>query len=635
MGEHSVTVAKTHEEAGLFMDVLLKDLEALDYMIKHGLIESDVQRIGAEQEIHLVNSSYRPAPIIMEFLKRLDDEHFTTEHASFNSEINVEPLPFTNDCLSRIESQLKELLNKAREVLKELDSDLIYTGILPTISRHDLRDENLTPVPRYSLLASLYDAIRGEPFSIRIEGTDQLITRVDSTIFEGSNTSFQIHLQVNAETFSKVYNWAQLISGPILSACTNSPLFLGRRLWRETRIALFEQAIDTRKITKNITDKTPRVFFGKKWLEDGPLEIFREDIARHRVILHGPIHEDALEELKEGRIPKLAALKIHNGTVYRWNRPCYGITSGKPHLRIENRYLPAGPSLVDQTANAALWLGLMNGMSPEYYNIPSLIDFDKAKSNFIKAAKLGLGAQFTWVNGKKVTASQLLIKELLPIAEYGLKKAAVEPKDIQKYLNIVRRRISTGITGSQWILNSFNELQKKHDQGETLVAITGATIKNQRDNLPVHKWPIPSISDAGSWKNRYWLIGQFMSTDLFTVHENDIVRLAADIMRWKHIRHVPVEDDHGNLVGLLTSGMLLKYFGFRSKVVFEPVPVKELMIKNPITVPPEYTVLEAIDLLLKNKIGCLPVVSHGQLIGIVTEHDFVRGSKILFNECEA
>jgi len=192
MGRLDVQLAQSQEEARSFMDFLLKDLMALEYMIDNGIIESNVQRIGAEQEICLLDETFRPAPLVMELLTLLQDGHFTTEHAKFNAEINIEPLLFNGKCLSAMEEQLTALLNNARKVLKTLDADLIYTGILPTITRYDLRDENLTPLPRYSLLSSIYDTMRGEPFNIRIEGTDQLITQADSTMFEGSNTSFQV-----------------------------------------------------------------------------------------------------------------------------------------------------------------------------------------------------------------------------------------------------------------------------------------------------------------------------------------------------------------------------------------------------------------------------------------------------------
>ena len=362
MGRQNVDIAKSSQEEQTFMDNLLGDIDALEYLIEHNLLEQGIQRIGAEQEIHLIDKAYKPAPLVMKMLPLIKDDHYTTEHATFNAEINVDPLEFSGNCISSMEKQLKQLLNKGRKALAKLNADMIYTGILPTISRKDLTDDNLTPLKRYHALATMYDGMRGEPFNIHIKGTDELITTINSTMFEGSNTSFQAHLQIEHPKFADHYNWAQLISGPVLSACTNSPLFLGRRLWRETRIALFQQSIDIRKVQETINYKIPRVFFGTDWVKSSPTEIFKEDVARHRVILYVPIKENSMKQLEQGTIPKLEALALHNGTIYRWNRPCYGIINGLPHLRIENRYLPAGPTLKDQMANMAFWLGLMTMM---------------------------------------------------------------------------------------------------------------------------------------------------------------------------------------------------------------------------------------------------------------------------------
>ncbi|MEQ6120747.1 CBS domain-containing protein [Reichenbachiella sp. MALMAid0571] len=568
----------------------------------------------------------------MEVLDAINDGHFTTEHARFNMEINIDPIVFKNDCLYQLEKQIGTHLQHLQQVLSPFEAKPILTGILPTIRRVDLDDSNLTPSPRHQALSETMAKLRGESFEFRIVGADELITRHISTMFEGCNTSFQVHLQVNADNFVEKYNWAQAIAGPVLACCTNSPLLLGKRLWRETRIALFQQSVDTRRPSDAIREQSARVTFGNRWLKESLLDIYREDVARYRVLVGAPIEEDALSTLREGKIPQLKALRVHNGTIYKWNRACYGISdNGKPHLRIENRYIPAGPSIVDQVANAAFWLGLMNGLPEEYKEISRLIDFDDAKTNFLKAARTGMGAQFKWTGKRMISSHKLILEELLPIACEGLRKANVRKSDIDKYLTIIKERVTTEKTGSQWILDSFAKLKKEGTKDEALVALTAGIYQQQNTNRPVHKWDPASIEDAGNWMNRYSTIEQIMSTDLFTAQEDDQLTLVASIMDWRHIRHVPVENTKGELKGLITSGLMVHYLNLPPDKK-KDLSVQDIMVKKPVFVSPETTTIEAIDKMRKYSVGCLPVVKQKKLVGIVTEHDFVNISERLLNE---
>ena len=607
------------------MQFLFKDIEGLEKMIADNLIEEGVTRIGAEQELCLVDKTLRPAPIADEVLSMLDDDHFTTELSKFNLEINMDPLRFEGNCLSSMETQLNTYLTSLDEKAQLLDARYILVGIVPTIRPSDLDIENMTPRLRYNALNDSILRMRGGPQDFRIQGTDELITRKNSVMFESCNTSFQVHYQVGASNFVNAYNCAQAISGPVLAACTNSPIFLGKRLWRETRIALFSQSTDTRNQANEFRESKSRVVFGDNWIGNNILDIIKEDITIHRPLVISESLEDTLEKLSEGEIPSLKALGLYNGTIYKWNRACYGISDGKPHLRIENRYLPSGPTVADEIANTAFWVGLMHGLPEVHKNITEELEFDVAKSNFIKAARFGLASKFDWLGGKKHFAEDLILNELLPIAREGLIKANIIKKDIDRYIGIMEERVGTGNTGSQWIVDSFHTLKKKESIDASLVATTAGILNRQKDNQPVHLWDEVHITEAGGGENRYTRIDQIMSRRLYTVQDEDLVDLVPNIMMWKQIRHLLVENASGELVGLVTMGRLGKHYSVQDKQEKKAVPVKEIMVEEVFTVKPQTFTVEAVAMMREKKIGCLPVVNEdNKLVGIVTERDFLK-----------
>jgi CBS domain-containing protein/gamma-glutamylcysteine synthetase len=636
MGNTTVQNSKEVVEKNIFILNILKDIKAFEIMLERGLFEKGIERIGAEQELALVNDNWKPAPVNQEILDTLKDDHFTTELAKFNMEINLDPLEFKGNCLSVMESQLQSMINHIDDIGRQFGARPLLTGILPTIKKSDLIFENITPNPRYKILSDLLLEFRGGHFELHINGTDELITKHKNILFEACNTSFQVHLQVEADDFVSRYNWAQAISGPVLAAATNSPILLGKRLWRETRIALFQQSIDIRKTEKVIRDKSPRVLFGNSWVRNSIIELFQEDIARHKVIFTSPFEEDSLAQIEEGKIPKLKSLMLHNGSVYKWNRPCYGIMNGKPHLRIENRLFPSGPTIVDEIANMAFWLGLMKGMPKEYEDITTKMDFDDAKTNFLKAGRMGLGAQFTWIGHEKMIPShELICKELLPIAREGLQNTDIDNADIDKYLNIIEERVGSQKTGSQWIVDSFTKLKKEVTIDEALVATTAGLYNRQKKGKPAHTWNLASLKEGGSWENRYRYIGQIMSTDLFTVSEEDLVSLVANIMDWRNFHQVPVENIKGELIGLISLDFLLHYYGtsFGEEDIGN-VKIGDVMIRNPVTVKPKTKTIDALKVMRKKKLKCLPVTEERKLVGIVTEHDFVKICYALFEELE-
>ncbi len=635
MGEQEIR--DTHvegENLRQFLKNVLTDLRALEQMLNEGMIESGVRRIGAEQEMFLVDHSLRPAMAALEALRELDDEHFTTELGLFNLEVNLDPQVFGGKCLSNMEKQLDELMGKARVALEHLGLEPVLTGILPTLRKSDLGLDSMTPFPRYKALNREMSRLRGGTYEFHIKGIDELIVKHDSVMLEAANASFQVHFQVGAEEFANLYNIAQVVAAPIMAIATNSPMLFGRRLWRETRIALFQQAVDTRRSGRHLRERSPRVTFGRAWVQRSVLELYREDISRFRVLISDDNEENAFERLSRGEIPSLNSLRLHNGTVYRWNRACYGITDGKPHLRIENRVLPSGPSVIDEIANAALWYGLVSALSDRYEDVSQLMEFEQAKLNFKSAARHGLSSQFIWLDGTEVPAQKLICDKLLPLAEEGLKKRGIDGDDIRRYLNVISKRCSSGQTGSQWMLKSKSKMRRsKASLGERLNALTSAILSRQKEGKPVAEWDLASHEEAGGWKRYFLKVEQYMTTDLFTVREDEPVDLVANLMEWERIRHVPVEDHSHRLVGLISYRMLLRLMA-RGITGEEgrSVAVSEVMRRKPITVSPETLTLKAIDLMRKQKIGCLPVVKGGRLVGIVTERDFMDVAAGLLEE---
>ncbi len=614
MGEGSVRV---------FTKALLKDLQALEKMLEDGLIESGVRRFGCEQEMFLVNQSWRPAPVAMEVLDRLDGEAFTTELARFNLEMNLEPMMLGGGCFSALQASIEELLEMVREAASEEGAKVVLAGILPTLGKSDLTLDNISPMPRYYALNESLTKMRGGAYRLQLEGYDELQIEHDSVMMEACNCSCQVHLQVDAGDFAAMYNVAQAITGPVLAAAVNSPILFGKRLWAETRIALFRQSIDTRSTSVHLRDFSSRVRFGDRWLEESVTELFEEDITQFRVLLAQEALEDPFEQLAAGDIPRLQALQLHNSTVYRWNRPCYGVSDGKAQLRIECRVLPSGPTVLDEVANAAFWIGLVLGMRSEYGDITQRLSFDDVKHNFLTAARQGLNAGFHWVDGETVTAPKLILETLIPLARAGLEDH-VDESEIDKYLGVIHDRVEGCGTGSDWMMHSLAEMGDRGTRSERMTALTAAIAGRQLERKPCHEWALARLEDAGGWTQNYVKVEHYMTTQLFTVHEDELLEMVAFLMERNHIRHVPVEDDEHRLVGLVSYRSILRMASdMGSDGDKATTPVKTIMEADPVSVTPETSTLDAIDLMRKKSVSCLPVLKGEKLVGLVTEADFM------------
>ncbi|MCR9245478.1 MAG: glutamate-cysteine ligase family protein [bacterium] len=634
MGRHDLPSDYTDEELRDYMKAILADFHALERMLDEDRFETGVRRIGAEQEMFLIDRSGRAWCGADAMMKRLAHPQFTYELAQYNLECNLSPLVFGGDCLSKLETETRDLLHKARDAATELGGAIVISGILPTLRRSDLTLASMVQNPRYLALNNAMAQLRGGEFNFRIKGVDEFEMLHDNVMLESCNTSFQIHFQVGPSEFAKLYNVAQAITAPVLASAVNSPLLLGRRLWRETRVALFQQSVDSRSAVHQMRGRRPRVSFGDAWMRESVLEIFREDIARFRVMLAAEQDESPEAVLDRGGVPNLSALRLHNGTVYRWNRPCYGIGDGVPHLRIEARAFPAGPTVVDEVANAAFFFGLMSAVSNEFEDVSRVMQFDDAAGNFVAAARLGMQANLTWFHGKEYAAHELISDVLIPAARAGLEHQKLDSADIDRYLGIIGERVKRGRTGARWMLDSLTAMGDKGTKEQRMHALVRALVSRQQKGDPVHTWDLADTGEFDGWKESYLQVGQFMTTDLFTVHPEDVVDLAASLMDWRHIRHVPVEDNEGRLVGVVSHRSLLRLVGQgMRRSDRKPVAVKDIMRTNPVTVMPNTPTLEAIEKMREHKVGSLPVVEAGdRLVGIITERDLIRVAAMLFEK---
>ena len=622
MGELNVLPVLSTTDLRDYTQLLFKDVEALETMIAKGMFEEGVHRIGAEQELCLIDAHGLPAHFVEEVLSKVQDDHFTTELAKFNLEINLDPLDLQGNCFAKLEKDLRRLYEKCQEACQELGCAPLLTGILPTLRSRDLGMDSMTVRQRYLALNEAILEMRKSPQKFHIQGIDELITSSDSVMFESCNTSYQIHYQIGAQDFSSCYNWAQAIAAPVLAACANSPLFLGKRLWNETRIALFQQATDTRGYHEELRQTKPRVIFGDRWLEEQVTDFIKRDLSTYRPLVVADGIADALEQLENGQVPKLKAFSLFNGTIYRWNRPCYGITNGKPHFRVENRYLPSGPSIIDEVANTMFWVGLMHGLPSQYYQINQLMEFHEVKANFVKAARHGLETEFSWM-GKSYHARELILKELIGIAKEGLTKANVDSGDLEKYLSIIQQRVSASRTGASWLVDSFNALSKSNPKNMVLTALTKGILNRQQENKPIHEWSNVTPDEIDDGPHLYRRVDQIMSNNLYTVFEEDLIDLVPNLMKWNQVRHMLVENRAGDLVGLVTLGRLGKYYSEHKDS--RPVMVKEVMVKDVVTITPDTPTLQAIKLMREKHIGCLPVLNKDKkLVGVVTEQDLLQ-----------
>lgn len=448
--------------------------------------------IGAELELNLVGRDARPACINQQVLALAADERLTLEANRFNLEINSRPAALQGRPLSALRAELADALRIARHAAGQLGAKVVLIGILPTLERRDLEPRALTDCHRYRALGRGLWRLRGEPFRVEIEGQDRVSSLAYEVTFEGANTSFQVHLRVEPREFAQTYNAAQLATPIVLAAAGNAPFFLGKRLWQETRVALFRQSVDERAPAAGNDWRPARVSFGHGWVRDGARELFEESVALHEPLLPVMDPEDPLSVLREGKVPSLAELRLHHGTVWRWNRAIFDPTAGG-HLRIELRALPAGPTVLDTLANAALLLGLTLGLAPHMESHTSRITFGHARRNFYAAARSGLDAELLWPTSHgpspQPVSARKIAMDLLRVARAGLIRGGVEASEADYWLELMRERLARGQTGSVWQLAEYRRERRRKSAQSALGAVLERYMELSEAEIPVHEWP--------------------------------------------------------------------------------------------------------------------------------------------------
>ncbi len=611
MGTHDVLDARDPERARAFTRRMLSELTALEELLESGRVEAGVQRMGAEQEMFLVDPSGRPAWVGPDLLAHLPEGRFASEIGVFNLEANLPPRHIGSGMLAQLHADLSDAVGLADRVARQHGARVALVGILPTLSLADLDLGCISPADRYLMLDHALVEMRGGPFRVSIRGRDTLDLERGDVMLESANTSFQLHLQVDPDSFAPLYNLAQLISAPQVAAAANAPLLLGRRLWQETRIALFEGAVDTRTRSEAARGMPLRVGFGTGWVQESILELFREDLARHRLALTCEPDESALDVVRAGGSPKLSALMLHNGTIWRWNRGRYGVADGVAHIRIENRVLPAGPTPSDAVANAALYYGLMFDMAEEAVSIPERLSFDDARNNLVDAARLGPDAMLTWLDGEVISARHLLLDRLIPSARQGLASLGVSGEQIDQYVGIVEARVSTGRTGARWMLEGLEHL-RGHGRRDAPALLVCEMLGHLQADCPVHLWPLPNPAAV----EHPQVAAELQTENLYTLRTTDLADLAAHVMRWRRIRHMPVETVDGHPVGVVTQHGLMN--------AAPGCSVEQVMRPNPSHVRPETPLRETLEALVAAPEGCLLVVDEGRLTGLITPRDILR-----------
>jgi len=465
-------------------------LDVFARMLAEARFNPERRSFGLEIELNLTDDAGDPALINAAALDAIADPAFQTELGQFNVEINVPPRLLEGRVFSELEDDARASLNAAEERSRTVGAHMMIIGILPTVGPEQLRAEVFSANPRYALLNEQIFAARGEDLEISIAGVERLSTHADTIAPEAACTSVQLHQQVDPEAFAAYWNAAQAIAGVQVAVAANSPFFCGKELWRETRIAVFEQSTDTRPEELKVQGVRPRVWFGERWITS-IFDLFEENVRYFPSLLPVCEDEDPVETLERGDVPRLGELRLHNGTIYRWNRPIYDVVRDQPHLRVENRVLPAGPTVVDILANAAFYYGLLRVLTEEDRPLWSQMSFSAAEENFHAGARGGIDARLYWPGVGEVPAAELVLRRLLPLAHEGLGRLGVDSGDADRLLGIIERRCVTLRNGAAWQSQMFHRLydDKGMDRPEALREMTRRYREYMHSNEPAHDWP--------------------------------------------------------------------------------------------------------------------------------------------------
>ena len=492
MGQEVAAKVFSREDRQRYRTKVRSCLDVFARMLHEARFDDERRSFGLEIELNLTDDAGDPAMINHAVLEAIANAAFQTELGQFNVEINIPPDLLEGGVFSELETGIRQSLNEAEGRARPVGGHMMIIGILPTIHAQHLTAESFSESGRYRLLNEQIFAARGEDLEISINGPERLQTFADTIAPEAACTSVQLHQQVDPEAFASYWNASQAIAGVQVAVAANSPFFFGKELWRETRIALFEQATDTRPEELKAQGVRPRVWFGERWVTS-IFDLFEENVRYFPALLPVTDDEDPVETLERGDVPGLGELRLHNGTIYRWNRPIYDVVRGRPHVRVENRLVPAGPTVVDILANAAFYYGLVRALTEDERPVWSQMSFAAAEDNLHAGARDGIEARVYWPGVGEVPAAELVLRKLLPMAHAGLERAGVASADRDRLLEIIERRCVGLTNGAAWQAAAFQRLYGERGL-ERQAALRELTVRyrdHMHSNEPVHTWPAP------------------------------------------------------------------------------------------------------------------------------------------------
>jgi gamma-glutamyl:cysteine ligase YbdK (ATP-grasp superfamily) len=492
MGEDVDSRAFGRQDRQRYRAKLRTCLDVFARMLGESKFDFERPLTGLEIEFNLIDGHQDPAMRNAEVLNAIANDDFQTELGQFNIEINVRPRSLIGQAADQLESELRASLNDAEERARATGAHIVMIGMLPTLTAAHLTGESLSANPRYRLINEQVFAARGEDLHIVIDGVERLATYADTIAPEAACTSVQFHLQVSPQDYGPNWNAAQCLAGVQLALGANSPFLFGKELWRETRVALFEQATDTRPQELKAQGVRPRVWFGERWITS-VFDQFEENVRYFPALLPICDDEDPVAVLDGGDVPRLGELRMHNGTIYRWNRPVYDVYRGKPHLRVENRVLPAGPTVVDVLANGAFYYGLLRVLTEQDRPLWSQMSFPAAFDNFEAGARKGIDAQLYWPGFGEVPATELVLRRLLPMAQDGLARWGVDTAVSDRLLGVIEQRCIKHQNGAEWQAQTFHRIDEQRqplDRRDALREMLRRYVEHMHSNEPVHAWPL-------------------------------------------------------------------------------------------------------------------------------------------------
>ncbi len=447
--------------------------------------------LGAELEMYLVDADGRPLSVNKEVLDAAGDAQLTLELNRYNLEYNLSPHRLSARPFTATETEMRERLQMLSDVAARFGARIVTIGILPTLTPDDFGPASMTDRTRYHVLVEGLKRCRGGRFEVHIDGKSPLDLKMDDVTLEGANTSFQIHYRVAPDAYADTFNAVQLVTPLAVAISANSPGLFGHDLWCETRIPLFKQSIDTRIKDRYHWHQSPRVGFGQGWVRQGAHELFAESVLLYPPFFPICSKRNPLVEVAQGQVPALEELRLHQGSVWLWNRPVYDDADGG-HLRIELRALPAGPTPIDMVANAAFYLGLAEGLRPQINRLLPALPFSLAEYNFYRSAQDGLKAQLVWPEPTQNSCRERpvteLIAELLPVAHDGLRAIGIDTEEADRYLSVIEQRLASGQTGAQWQRQTTAALAETHSPQHAAQQMLARYYNLSLTNTPVGEW---------------------------------------------------------------------------------------------------------------------------------------------------